>query len=208
MKVYFVRHGESEYNAKKLFQDSNVLLSEKGKKQAKFLAKRLSKISIDVIISSPYPRAKKTAEIINKKLKKEIRFSELIGERKIPKESIGKYAFSEEVMKIKEAMRKNDDNSSWHYSDEENFIEFKTRIKEFFKYLNNLKKENVLVVTHGGPIRMTILCMMFRNSDIDSKTYHKFNDLFRITNTGITMCEKNKDGDWSVWTFNDYAHLG
>jgi len=31
MKVYFVRHGESEYNAKSLFQDCKVLLSEKGK---------------------------------------------------------------------------------------------------------------------------------------------------------------------------------
>jgi len=208
MKVYFVRHGESEYNAKELFQHSEVLLSKKGKEQAKFLGKRFSKIPIDIIISSPHARAKETAEIINKKLKKKISFSGLIGERRMPKESIGKYAFSEEVTKIKEAMRKNTNNSSWHYSDEENFSDFKIRIKKFFKYLNSLKEENVLIVSHGGPIRMTILSMMFKEGNIDLEFYHKFNDLFRITNTGITMCEKQKDGHWNLWTFNDYHHLG
>ena len=112
MKVYFVRHGESEYNAKSLFQDGKVLLSEKGKQQAQVLAERFLNIPIDIIISSPYPRAKKTAEIINKKIKKKIIFSELIGERKMPKETIGKYAYSDELIKIKDLMRKNAKNPS------------------------------------------------------------------------------------------------
>lgn len=38
MRVYFVRHGESEYNAKQLFQHGDVPLSEKGRKQAEFLS--------------------------------------------------------------------------------------------------------------------------------------------------------------------------
>ena len=208
MKVYFVRHGESEYNAKNLFQDGKVLLSKKGEQQAQVLAKRFLNIPVNIIISSPYPRAKKTAEIINKKIKKEIIFSELIGERKMPKETIGKYAYSDELIKIKELMRNNAKDSFWHYSDEENYSEFKNRIDKFFKYLNNLKEENVLVVGHGGPIRMTILNIMFLGKDIDPEIYYKFNELFRITNTGITMCEKHKDGRWDLWTFNDIAHLG
>jgi len=208
MNIYFVRHGESEYNAKELFQHGDVLLSKKGEKQAEFLAKRLFKIPIDIIISSPHTRAKKTVEIINKKLKKKIIFSELAGERKMPKESIGKYAFSEEVTEIKQKMRKNAKNPKWNYSDEENFAEFKNRIKKFFEYLNSLKEENILVISHGGPIRMTILWIMFRGCDIDPEVYHKFNDLFRITNTGITMCERNKDGHWNLWAFNDDNHLG
>lgn len=208
MKLFFVRHGESEFNEKELFQSKDVSLTEKGKRQAEFLAKRLSKIPIGIIISSPAVRAKQTVEIINKKLKKEIVFSELADERKMPKESIGKYVFSEEIKKIKETMRKNTKNSSWHYSDEENYAEYKNRIKKFYKYLNNLKEKNVLVVSHGGPIRMAVLLMMFGNDNFDPEVYYRFIELFRMTNSGITMCEREKSGHWNVWAFNDHAHLG
>lgn len=37
MKVYFVRHRESEYNAKELFQHGDVPLSEKGKRRNRTL---------------------------------------------------------------------------------------------------------------------------------------------------------------------------
>ena len=207
MKVYFVRHGESEYNIEKLWQHGNVPLSEKGKKQAEFLAKRFTKIPIDLIISSPQSRGKETAEIINKKLKKKVVFSGLVGERKMPRESIGKYAYSKEVMVIEKAMRKNAKNHGWRYSDEENFAEFKGRIQKFFGYLNKLKEENVLVVSHGGPIKLTILFMIFGNG-FEPETYHRFTDVMRLTNTGITMCERDKNGHWNLWVFNDHSHLG
>ena len=208
MKVYFVRHGESEYNAKELFQHGNVPLYEKGKKQAEFLAKRLSKIPIDLIVSSPHTRARETAEIISKKLKKKIVFCEFSGEKIMPEESIGKYAFSDEVNAIRKAMRENANNPDWHYSNEENFTEFKSRVKKFFEYLNSLKEENVLVVSHRGPIRMAILFMMFGNDDFEPELYYKFINMFRLTNTGITVCEKEKTGHWNLWAFNDHSHIG
>jgi len=207
MKVYFVRHGESEYNANQLFQSKDVPLTKKGKKQAEFLSKRFFDVPIDIIISSPAERAKQTTEIISKKLKKKLVFSDLINERRMPKESIGKYAYSKEIIKIKKLMRKNANNLSWHYSDEENFTEFKNRIKKFFKYLNSRKEKNILIVSHGGPIRMTILFMMFGGDKFDPEIYYNFIELFRLTNTGITMCEKSKDGRWDLWAFNDHAHL-
>ncbi|KKS07077.1 MAG: Phosphoglycerate mutase [Parcubacteria group bacterium GW2011_GWF2_43_11] len=207
MKVYFVRHGESEYNIEKLWQHRKVPLSENGKKQAEFLAKRFTKIPVDVIISSPHCRSRGTAEIISRKLKKKAIFSELVGERKMPEESIGKYAYSKEVRKIEKAMRQNAKNPKWHYSNEESFAEFKGRIRKFFGYLNKLKEDNVLVVSHGGPIRLTILFMIL-GDDFEPEIYYKFIDVFRMTNTGITMCERQENGHWNLWAFNDHAHLG
>lgn len=207
MKVYFVRHGESEYNIKKLWQHRKVPLSENGKKQAEFLAKRFVKIPIDIIISSPYCRSRGTAEVISKKLKKKVIFSKLIGENKMPKESIGKYAYSKEVIAIKKVMRQNAQNPQWRYSDEENFAEFKGRIRKFFGYLNKLDEKNVLVVSHGGPIRLVLLFMIFGDG-FEPETYYRFIDVMRLANTGITMCEREKNGHWNVWVFNDHAHLG
>ncbi|MBU1987926.1 MAG: histidine phosphatase family protein, partial [Nanoarchaeota archaeon] len=64
MEIYFMRHGESEYNVKKLinFDPSvPVHLTENGKKQAEEAAGELKHIRFDAICSSEFPRARETA---------------------------------------------------------------------------------------------------------------------------------------------------
>lgn len=56
--VYFVRHGQSVDNAAPVFQSVNTPLSEKGQEQAKTLAKRLSELDFESLISSSLQRAK------------------------------------------------------------------------------------------------------------------------------------------------------
>ena len=99
MKLYLARHGQTEYNAMSLHQHGDVELSELGIKQAKVLAKRFSKIPIDLIYSSPMTRAKKTAEIINKNLKKEIIYTDFLKEKKNPSEIVGKKGENYEIQK-------------------------------------------------------------------------------------------------------------
>ncbi len=66
--IYFIRHGESEANFKRLFagQRENSLLTEKGRQQAKIEADTLKQLDVKIsaIISSPLQRALDTAEII------------------------------------------------------------------------------------------------------------------------------------------------
>ncbi len=76
MKIYLIRHGESVANKGGLSQTSETLLSEQGIKQAKDVAKRLTRLKIDLIYSSTHLRAKQTAEIISKKIKKPIEYWE------------------------------------------------------------------------------------------------------------------------------------
>ena len=114
MNIYLVRHGESEANAQQVKQGTGGNLSTQGKQQAKFLAERLSRISLENIISSPVLRTKQTADIINKKLNLPLTYSPLFVERKTPTELIGKPLQSPEVTN---AMQKMYDN----YSDNENF---------------------------------------------------------------------------------------
>ena len=70
MLLYVVRHGETEWNTKHLVQGvSDIPLNEKGIKDAYELQELVASLDIDVVISSPLERARKTAEIItNKKL--------------------------------------------------------------------------------------------------------------------------------------------
>ena len=69
-RVIIVRHGQSNYNAKKIIQgrcDESVL-TEKGIADAKVVGNALSNVKIDAFYCSPLQRAKQTAEIINSHL--------------------------------------------------------------------------------------------------------------------------------------------
>lgn len=207
MKLYLVRHGQTKYNEMFLHQYDGVGLSELGVKQAETLAKRFSKIPIDLIYSSPLKRSKDTAEIISRIINKKVVFSDFLKEKKNPSEIVGKRGDSEEIQKIHQEMNAHGDDPEWHYSDEENFSEFKERVLKFFDVLDRTQEQNILAVTHGGPIRIIVLYTAL-SSNISSEIFLKFKFAFRTDNTGITLCEKNKDGKWVVRTFNDRAHLG
>lgn len=206
MNIYFVRHGETEYNALNISQGEETELSKVGLAQSKMLAERFSKIPVDVIYSSSMKRAKQTAEIINESLKKDIIYSEYLKERRAPSEFVGKRKDSSELIEIEKLRDLHEEDSFWHYSDEENFIEYKERVEKFFSTLSETEEENILVVSHGGPIRMLIFLMMEREPD--PRAFFRFSDLFRFSNTGITFCERNKEGIYSVQVLNDDSHLG
>ncbi len=207
MKVYFVRHGETEFNVKKLFQNKDTFLTEKGKLQAKFLADRFLKIPINVILCSGHKRARQTAEIINKDLDKKIIHTDYLIEKKWPDEIVGKSFSGPEYLKFKKASMNNLNNPDWHYSNEENFFDFRERASRFIDFLDKRKEENILSVSHGGTIRMIIVLMMF-GKNVDPDTYFRAAGFLKSSNTGLTLCEKNKENRWELITWNDYAHLG
>jgi probable phosphoglycerate mutase len=70
--IYFVRHGLSEANVRKVFagQRDNSLLTEKGREQAFEVGKEILRqsLSIDRIVSSSSKRSFETAEIISREL--------------------------------------------------------------------------------------------------------------------------------------------
>ena len=70
-KIFYVfRHGETELNVKNMWQGTgaNPNLNDRGREQAAELGKKLALCGIEKIYSSPFLRAKYTAEIANKLL--------------------------------------------------------------------------------------------------------------------------------------------
>lgn len=65
MILYCVRHGESTYNAEGRVQgQSDVPLSELGRRQGEAVARALADVGLEAIYSSPLRRAYETAELI------------------------------------------------------------------------------------------------------------------------------------------------
>lgn len=70
---YFVRHGETDWNRRKIYQGlSDIPLNKAGIGQAAMVASFLKNEPIAHIVTSPLIRAKQTADIINKHLSRPI----------------------------------------------------------------------------------------------------------------------------------------
>jgi alpha-ribazole phosphatase len=68
LHLMLVRHGETEWNAQRRYQgQSDVPLSDLGKRQAERVAERLSGREIDAVYTSDLKRASETAQIIAEK---------------------------------------------------------------------------------------------------------------------------------------------
>lgn len=66
MKIYLLRHGETDWNRDgKIPYNKNLTLNETGIKQAEVARKMLENLDYDLVIASPFIRAKRTAEIAN-----------------------------------------------------------------------------------------------------------------------------------------------
>lgn len=87
MKLYLIRHGETDRNKAKCLQGrTDIELNEYGRELARKTAEGLKEVDFDMIFTSPLKRARETAEII-----KGERTIPIIIEERIQEISFGEY---------------------------------------------------------------------------------------------------------------------
>lgn len=212
MRLYLVRHGESEFNKQRIHQDHTPVLSERGIEQAQFVARRLTNVPLTKIIASPYPRAKHTAEIIAEHLNLPLEFSDFLVETRRPTEVVGQGHESDIAREIERLYRENLDNPDWKYSDEESFTEIRTRASNVFDLLENHKDDTTLLVSHGNFIRMLVTLVLF-GGGVTQREFQSFREATLTSNTGVTIlsrhdnCAHREGPHWQLVSWNDHAHL-
>lgn len=213
MKVYFVRHGESETNAGGLRLGAETPLTELGKKQAGEIAKRLVGYKIDKFISSDYRRAKQTSEIISEQTSLPIEYSNLFVELKKPTELNGLVKDDPEAKRVLGVIWDNYIEGDWRYSDEETPNELIARADKALTHLTNLSPANgnILVSTHGNFLRFMVAVAIF-GPDLDLGVMKKWQEGTMTHNAGFTIMEfkpgeEDNLGKWRLVTWNDHAHL-
>jgi broad specificity phosphatase PhoE len=156
--LYIARHGETEWNLKQLTQGhGDSPLTDKGKEQARALGERLKEVAFDAIFSSDLSRAKHTAEIAKLERELAVQTSELLRERSFGAyegQAIGTYSGKLLAM-ISEAENEAQRLAAKLGEGDESEEEVVTR---FIRQLREISVaypgKNVLVVAHGGSIRM------------------------------------------------------
>lgn len=141
MRLLLTRHGQTDWNvAGKIQGVTDTELNETGIKQAELTRDKLLNEDIDVIISSPLKRAKKTAEIMRGGRNIRILCDEDIIERSLGKYEGQKISHDEyDIIKRRGEIGVETDE------------EFLVRIKRFLeKIKEEYKDKTVLIVTHKG----------------------------------------------------------
>lgn len=147
--IYIIRHGQTDWNIEHRIQGkTDIVLNTEGIKQVELITQKIANLKIDSIISSDLKRAYMTAQIINEKFNKTIKADKRLREFNFGAlEGITRDQITQEIWE------KFDENPKQFNAETKK--EVFNRIKSFIDDIKskNLNK-NVLVVTHGGPIRM------------------------------------------------------
>ena len=215
--IYFVRHGESEANiGASVFQGEESPLTERGREQARFIAKRCTKLPIEVIIASPAVRARDTARYISEATGKPVETDATFTERILPPELIGVSRKDSKGEKVLKEWEHSFFEAGTRVGFGENFELLKMRAQKGLETLAARPEKNILVVTHGFFLRMTISCIMFGET-LSIAEFERIIQTFRTSNTGLTLAEYRPQFAgaaalappmWEIRAWNDHAPLG
>jgi len=166
MKIYLIRHGETTGDVEGLYGGTyDDHLSKKGIEQVRELAASLRSKGIEMIYSSPYLRAKETAEILEKTLKVPIKIKNDLRERNIYAFMSGKSKkeMTEKHPKQVEALK----DYRQAIQDAEEYEDFKKRILAAVDEITAENHHTIVIVTHGGPIRCFYREVLNSGSEIE-----------------------------------------
>ena len=195
MKIILTRHGETLENIEGRLQGHlHGTLSEKGKEQAKLLAKRLENEKIDKIISSDLARAFDTAKEIHQ-------YHPNIDLTK--KENLRERNLGELQGKLKSELGINKEKLIAGTIESRNGETQKEMFERANKLVNDLLKDNsqtILLVGHNG-INMAIIANLL------SKSFKEYSNITPQNNTAVTVFEINNKLPAKIIVNNCTKHL-
>ena len=197
-RIYLIRHAQSEYNEKGIFQgrlDSD--LTPLGFVQSRLLVRRFKEEKPEIIFTSPQRRAYKTALTLS-----DILQIPLIVEERIREMSFGVLEgnhfwtmFEENKDMILNWLK---DPVKNPLPTQEDMKTFEERIKGFLEELKNRKEKVIAVVGHGGTLHGLVCLALGLGLE---KMWH-----IHMDNTGITILEY--DGEkFHLKELNNTCHL-
>ena len=207
-RFYLVRHGETLMNAEHIKQGEEGALSPKGRHQADKVGAYLAQFKIQRIISSTYPRARETTEIINTHLNVPVIYSPLLVERRNPSEVVSKSRDDTDVKRIVDQIDLTYHEDDYRFSDEENFVDLQKRARKCLNLLARQGAREMCVVTHHVFLKMFIANLLHRNR-LHAADFAKLSFFNISDNAGITICEFhpwlfwNATRGWEVVSYNE-----
>ncbi len=145
MKVYLVRHGQTDTNISNLYNFRGEDINQNGIQQAEKLKEKIKEMEFDIIYCSPLLRARHTADIINSKNK------EIIIDNRLEERKHGNLEGKSIECTNREIYWSYPTNT--RYGTEETIQSLFQRVNDFLNELKTKDYSKVLVVAHKGVSR-------------------------------------------------------
>ena len=160
--IYLIRHGETEWNEKKLIQGhSDIPLNKKGEIQAKNLSKKLSHVKFTAVFSSDLIRAKRTAEIIALEKKIAVKTTKALRERYFGRFEGTSWEENKQYQNYLNKFLKLSYKERYYkkpYEDTESDEKLMVRFIPFLRQVAvAYPDKNILIVAHGGVMRVFLI---------------------------------------------------
>lgn len=160
-KVILLRHGRTGYS-QKYIGSSDVGLSSEGKKQIAEVRTRLLQEGITKLIASPMLRCQQSCEILDLGIDIEVN-------NNLREIDFGKW----EKKTFQEIVDQDPGKVNQWVADPRNFVfpggeavsDFIARVKEVKKHITGFSQDTLLIVSHGGVIRLLICLLLSLNPD-------------------------------------------
>lgn len=205
MKLYFVRHGRTEWNEEGRIQGANgdSPLLESSIQQLKALGQHLSQTYFDAAYSSDLPRAVHTAQIILEQNQHPISLQETPALREW---RLGRLE-GRKIMELKalypEEMRAFRHNlSQFHHNlfDAESLSDTTKRTCDFVKSLKGKELDTVLIVGHGANLTASIRTLLGNKPEELRKNGG-------LDNASVTILTTDDFEHYHLETWNDTSYL-
>ena len=205
MKLYFVRHGRTEWNEEGRIQGANgdSPLLESSIQQLEALGQHLSQTYFDAAYSSDLPRAVHTAQILLKQNQHPITLQEAPALREW---RLGRLE-GRKIMELKalypEEMRAFRHNlSQFHHNlfDAESLSDTTKRTCDFVKSLKGKELDTVLIVGHGANLTASIRTLLGNKPEELRKNGG-------LDNASVTILTTDDFEHYHLETWNDTSYL-
>jgi broad specificity phosphatase PhoE len=148
MKLYCLRHGETNYNRLGLCNGDpavDVHLTPEGIRQARAAAQRLHAVPLERIITSELPRTRQTADIINRDHRVPVQAHSALNDIRTGFEGRPVAAYF---------VATGGDRLHRRINGGESLLDYKRRVSGFVEWLSVQPEETVLVVAHEETLRV------------------------------------------------------
>lgn len=186
MKLYLMRHGETDGNKARVLQGRlDNPLNENGKEQAIRAGEQLKGIAFDAYFVSPLTRAMQTAELVTGRNRSEF----------IPEERIIEISFGRKEGRTLEELGPDfqkfflEPENYMPIEGAESFQSLIGRVSDFLEELKTKPYTNVLAVSHGAAIHAMLLV-------VEKRPLSDFWNL-DVGNCGVTEMTL-RDGEWRI----------
>jgi broad specificity phosphatase PhoE len=202
--LYLVRHGETDYNRRRIMQGRqiNATLNDTGRAQAAALGARLASIPFDALYSSTLLRAEETAEIVAAAHPEDLALQRVAD---LEEMSWGIFEGEPIVPNVQDMfaeMYRQWEEGAFDYAVEggESILDVQQRaLRAIGEIVERHAGETVLVVTHGRLLRVLLASLL------EEYGLHRMQDI-QHANTAVNRVTW-RDGRFEADLLNSTSHL-